>query len=227
MAPHLLEVRLCLAEFAEEEVGNARRQVRFDEQVVALHGFRPAQYVGAQLERRWMIGAHALVHPQAEQRRELLRHVADDRAQLLRARPRGLDVRRCVALGGDQRGAERDLHVELGQRPLRPIGQLVLRAERAAQVGGRFHVRVAAQRLAAGVEPELHGAFRNAAGRIVVGDDFWRLGDDPCELRFEHFGNAAMMGDPAALQHRFVGGVLDQRMLEEIAFARSCRWPDR
>ncbi len=223
----LLEVRLRLAEIGQEEIRDAHRQVRLDQQVVALHGLGPAQHVRGQRERGTVIGAHAFVHPQAEQRRKLLRHVPDGCAQLLRARPCRLDVRRRVALGGDQRGAEGDLHVEFGQRLLRPVGKFAQRAERAPQVRGRLDMRVAPQRPPAGIEPALRRAFGYPAGGIVVRDHLGFVGHDGRELRLEHFGDAAVMRDAAALQQRFVGGILYQRMLEEVPLARAVAGLDR
>ena len=84
-------------------------------------------------------------------------------------------------------------------------------------MGGGLLERRTAERLVAGLAPPFDRRLVETGLGQMMGDDF-RLGRDDCrELAAQGIGDLPVQDLPPAPEQRFVGCVLDQRVLEGVA----------
>jgi hypothetical protein len=89
-------------------------------------------------------------------------------------------------------------------------------------MGDGFHIGGALERPSAGLLPVAHGLGMAPGFCVVVCQEF-RLGRDSLwKSGFEELRNLLVVLLPGAFQQRGVGGILDERMLKNIAGAG---WP--
>ena len=76
------------------------------------------------------------------------------------------------------------------------------------------------RRALARLEPIRHGPFGGARFAVVVGQQLGLRLDDLRELALQQLGDLPVILLAGAPQQRLVGGVLDQRVLEDVAGPR-------
>ena len=98
-------------------------------------------------------------------------------------------------------------------------GRLLRHRDRCAEMGDRLLEGRAAQSVVARLAPPFDRLIVEASLREMIGDHF-RLRRRALGLAGQDFGGAPVQCLPAALEQAFVGGVLDQRVLELVDRAR-------
>ena len=94
-------------------------------------------------------------------------------------------------------------------------------AETPLQMGNRFEVSRLLCGMLPRLQPLMRGALRVAGGCQMMGEQFGVARDEIGEMRFQCRGDAPMPFLPLRAQQRAVGGVLHQRVLEQVGGMRS------
>ena len=196
-----------------DQIAGLLRRLRPLVQPLALGEF---QQLDAEIMRAGEIGADEMADPEPARGSKGLFVVVELLAELERADVVLLDLLHGIALGGDQRVAERDAQLELHL-----VGALHARiglhdAQTAAQMADRLQIGAALGRLLAGLEPEARGALALAGFGQMMGE---QLGFALGLLRIhlgKHLRDPRMQLAPLAVQQAVMRGVLDHHMLEGV-----------
>ena len=108
----------------------------------------------------------------------------------------------------------------LGGQALRPQQR-----QRTAQMGDGLGVGRALRRVAGCVLPAGQRLGNHASLLVVQGQQLGPAAAQAAELGLQHGGNRAMQAAAVALQHRLVGGIAHQRMLEAVVPLRHIERP--
>ena len=142
--------------------------------------------------------------------------VAQPFAQLPRALVGTLDLGLGVASGGDDRGAEGQLHLDLHLVPGQPGREPFRKLDRAPQLGDGLAVPGPLRRLLGRAPVVRHGRL-GLVRRLPVAGDHSRLRQRVvAQPSLQRRGDASVKGPPGAAQQGLVGGVLHERVLEGV-----------
>ncbi len=83
-----------------------------------------------------------------------------------------------------------------------------------------LNVSVAAKRALTALQPEVGGPLGVLPLRVVMRDELRLVRHHFTELLLDDFGDAPVVGRAVASQQRLVSGILDERVLEDVALAR-------
>ena len=159
--------------------------------------------------------------PKAVDRHEQLARIAPLLGQLAGAGIGLGRLGRTEPFGREQRQAPGQLQLDLPSVPSRPFGQCRQCCEPALEMADRFEMGRARRGMLAGLQPLIDRALGIAGAGQMMGQEFGLALDEIGEMLLQHRRDPGMQFLPPCAQQRAVGGVLHQRVLEEVGGVRS------
>ena len=123
--------------------------------------------------------------------------------------------------GREQRQASGQLQLDLPSVASRTFGQCRQRRKTALEMADRFEMGEARRGILASLQPLIDRALGIAGRSQMMGKQFGLALDEIGEILLQHRRDAGVQFLPSTAQQGAIGGVLHQRVLEQVRGVRS------